>query len=820
MTIESKGNMVSTSASTRLFYALLFLQFIGQLGSFLYLYVNVAKLEHQVLQVQTAGCSTISATGVAATATASATTGGSHGQTAVRRKRSSSMPLTEDNAVSDVYRNRNDKNIESKDSKSMANAKGDEWVWVTADTRIPTDAIETYCRKSREFCPPGDRGLPGPLGPAGIKGDQGLPGIPGSPGPAGPRGLPGPMGLRGDPGLDGVDGIPGEPGLDGLPGRSGKDGRDGQDGNPGLNGTPGAPGYNGTDGSDGKPGPQGPPGQPGLQGRTGPRGPPGQDGKPGAPSIVAYTPFKANLSLEAHSLLIPPSIVGTSPIHYVVAEEGVNLRLECHAAGAPTPVIQWHRPDGSPIHTGSWSASAIYGNSLNLSSVHREDMGNYTCTADNGVPPSSIKRYKLNVKFPPLVRVRAQVIKIRQNNIATLECEVEAYPKPDMHWESSYGRLDTKLEKYKITEEEYRRDYKFRIRLKILKMTSSDYGVYYCVARNTINTTRGIINVRDNNDKSIEPKGTGVFGKPAPPRPQYRSLCPPEINCDNCPRANCGYSGIEAKPLTGIGIKGMPPRIAEGVIGAVGIAVFKGQMDDTYGIWMQDASPKTEDTAGKLWVTRSTDTSYIYEYAQIDDFVQQKTPRVIKLPYPFQGNGHIVHDGYFFYNPYNRSSIVRLDLTHSEGTMYAYGRLELELPRLRVNTGNYLYTPEHNFNYVDFDVDENGLWVIYGTPSNGTIVMKVDPNDMTAEYAWDITVDHHKYGEMFVARGVLYAVHSIFDSTMNISLAIDLYLGKPMSVSLSFSNAYRSVTMLRYNCMTKELYAWDKGSLLAYQVRY
>jgi hypothetical protein len=76
----------------------------------------------------------------------------------------------------------------------------------------------------------------------------------------------------------------------------------------------------------------------------------------------------------------------------------------------------------------------------------------------------------------------------------------------------------------------------------------------------------------------------------------------------------------------------------------------------------------------------------------------------------FQGNGHLVNDGYFFYNPYNRSSIIRLDLTHSEGTMYAYGRLEMELPGLRVNTGNYLYTPNHNFNYVDFDVDENGTY--------------------------------------------------------------------------------------------------------------
>jgi hypothetical protein len=52
--------------------------------------------------------------------------------------------------------------------------------------------------------------------------------------------------------------------------------------------------------------------------------------------------------------------------------------------------------------------------------------------------------------------------------------------------------------------------------------------------------------------------------------------------------------------------------------------------------------------------------------------------------------------------------------------------------------------------------------------SNGTIVMKVDPDTMTAQYAWDITIDHHKYGEMFIARGVLYAVHSVIDATMNI----------------------------------------------------
>lgn len=71
------------------------------------------------------------------------------------------------------------------------------------------DAIETFCRKSSEFCPPGLPGLPGalgPVGPPGSKGDQGLPGIQGTPGtsgPIGPRGFPG---GRGEPGLDGVDG--------------------------------------------------------------------------------------------------------------------------------------------------------------------------------------------------------------------------------------------------------------------------------------------------------------------------------------------------------------------------------------------------------------------------------------------------------------------------------------------------------------------------------------------------------------------------------------------------------------------------------------
>lgn len=67
-------------------------------------------------------------------------------------------------------------------------------------------AIDNFCRKTSEYCPPGAPGLPGLNGPLGSKGDQGLPGIQGAPGFNGPQGPPGRPGPKGEPGLDGRDG--------------------------------------------------------------------------------------------------------------------------------------------------------------------------------------------------------------------------------------------------------------------------------------------------------------------------------------------------------------------------------------------------------------------------------------------------------------------------------------------------------------------------------------------------------------------------------------------------------------------------------------
>lgn len=129
-----------------------------------------------------------------------------------------------------------------------------------------------------------------------------------------------------------------------------------------------------------------------------------------------------------------------------------------------------------------------------------------------------------------------------------------------------------------------------------------------------------------------------------------------------------------------------------------------------------------------------------------------------------------------------------------------------------------------NYNYIDFNVDENGLWVIHGVAdSNNTIVSKlgISPNgQMTIQYSWNITLNHQQVGEMFIVCGVLYAIDSNTERSTKIRLALDLYNIKLMESTLTFTNPFRNTTSVSYNAKTKELFTWDAGNQLTYPIRY
>ncbi|CAH0552151.1 unnamed protein product [Brassicogethes aeneus] len=712
--------------------------------------------------------------------------------------------------------------ILNQDTSANKGATGDG-IWLTSTSRIPEKTLEGYCKKVLKYCPPPAIGPPGPAGNPGAKGERGLPGIPGPQGARGQHGHPGQKGDKGHKGeqgrngLDGRDGIPGEPGLDGMPGRNGHDGI------PGSNGLPGTDGKNGINGQKGDQGPQGPQGPPGIKGLTGPRGRsgrPGNNGTPGIPGITAWKSFDNN---NASKLLIPPSIAGAQAgnIGPIIVHEGENVRLQCSATGTPTPRITWQRVDNRPINRGAWQDIHIAGEILNLTAVNRDHIGTYLCIADNGVPPQVNQTFGLEVYFPPLIRIRNQMVEVRNGSNAVLECETEAFPEPLKYWERSDGKLLENSHKYRIDNSESN-GYKSKMQLNITRIHTHDLlYLYSCVSKNAVQTTRGEISLFETDRKithSSYGKDVAVYGHLPPERKSLEDLCGPPVMCPECDKCNPGgvslidlISHWEIRSMNvNMNFTKLGSRATDCVLYAVGKPVYNGNTDQNYGCWMRETVTNVEKNYEKFWATYEDRPSQLYEFDNKTVYKEKINSKIHKLSIWFEGNAQVMYNGSLFYNQKDKNTIVKF-------TLQTYETTTLDLPL--DNQRDKLYSGQYN--HMDFSVDDNGLWVIFPVPnSNNTAVLKVDAEKMLPQKIWNISIDHHKVGEMFIVCGVLYAVDSVSIRDTKIRFALDLYKETLLDVNLLFSNPFRKTTMIGYNHRNKELYTWDKGNQLTYPIRY
>ena len=104
------------------------------------------------------------------------------------------------------------------------------------------------------------------------------------------------------------------------------------------------------------------------------------------------------------SVMIPPDIdMSLTSGDLTVKEHKDTAQLRCQADGVPRPSIVWRRDGGGkmrvrtsqnqPRQTEVWT-----GDTLEIESVRREDMGAYLCIASNDVPPTVSKRIYLHVQ--------------------------------------------------------------------------------------------------------------------------------------------------------------------------------------------------------------------------------------------------------------------------------------------------------------------------------------------------------------------------------------------------------------------------------------
>lgn len=237
---------------------------------------------------------------------------------------------------------------------------------------------------------------------------------------------------------------------------------------------------------------------------------------------------------------------------------------------------------------------------------------------------------------------------------------------------------------------------------------------------------------------------------------------------------------------------------------------------------MQDPSPSLEEDRSKFWLTvdKEEHRGLLFEYPDLQSFKEKSNVNIHKLQYNFSGNSHLIYNGSFFYYSSQMKKLVKYDL---RSRVSAY--LDLSFAKL---SSRFLYRVQHN--QVDLMADENGLWLVFpafdNQPlefGNNTFVLKFDPVSMTVEKIWNVGLDHRSKGDLFIVCGVLYALGSVQETYTNIDVAFDLYQEVNLRISsepIDFINPFAANYMISYNFRTKKIYAWDKGNLIDYPIKF
>nr|KAF7435883.1 hypothetical protein H0235_004074 [Vespula pensylvanica] len=199
-------------------------------------------------------------------------------------------------------------------------------------------------------------------------------------------------------------------------------------------------------------------------------------------------------------VVIPPDIMDLDDsADLLTTKESNDLRLRCRATGTPKPTVTWRREDGREItlrsELGVKRVQSYEGEQLHLVGILRQEMGSYLCIASNGVPPTVSKRYHVNVRFKPLIKVTNQLVAAPTNSNVILQCYVESSPRASNTWYKENGIKLLANDKHNVSEFTVN-DYAYQLNLTIKQLSRNDFGSYICSAENPYGKAEGTIRLQ------------------------------------------------------------------------------------------------------------------------------------------------------------------------------------------------------------------------------------------------------------------------------------------------------------------------------------
>ncbi|XP_054721680.1 contactin-like [Uloborus diversus] len=190
--------------------------------------------------------------------------------------------------------------------------------------------------------------------------------------------------------------------------------------------------------------------------------------------------FNVEPASSGQKLLFPNSFPKAFPDAPLA---GDDVRLECIAYGYPVPSYNWTRKGfTSELPQGAYTKS--FQRILMLPKVRVEDVGDYVCSASNGIE-SITKAVPLRIQAKPEFTIPLENKVVDESSLLVWTCEAFGKPEVKYTWlkngkELTYSSLSNNdRNRYRMSENV----------LTIDQVTKSDQGMYQCRASNHLGSS-------------------------------------------------------------------------------------------------------------------------------------------------------------------------------------------------------------------------------------------------------------------------------------------------------------------------------------------